>query len=337
MKILLVSILLFLAPALGFACEAGFCVKSTVPADAATDVPIDSKIYVYFDTTPGFAEPQAGLALVEVESQQGVLASVEVFEGNNPYSEVSNKVAVIEPLTTLSPNMEYQVVFGEGSVCGDANFSFTTGAAAAAEPIFAGATALTAQCRRAPMEFNSCDDDSAYPRVGFSIEAEAAENVAGYRVYRSGFDGVALVPELPARAELLPGDVRPEECFVVKAVGLQGTEIGDAEVCVTTDAVCDDSTEEDMGVSDMGVSDMGVSDMGTTDMGFADMATMDAGSSDMGDDLASDIGADMGTTVLGGDEGCGCRSGGSGGSEGFGPWLLIAIGAFLYRRRNSAT
>lgn len=324
MKTIFLAILLILTPAIGFACEAGFCVKSTVPADSATDVPIDSKIFVYFDTTPGFAEPQAGLALVEVDSQQGVLASVEVLEGNNPFSEVSNKVAVIEPLTTLTPNMEYQVVFGEGSVCGDANFSFTTGAAAAAEPTFTGATALTAQCRRAPMEFNSCDDDSAYPRVGFSIEAEAAENVAGYRVYRSGFDGVALVPELPARAELLPGDVRSEECFVVKAVGLQGTEIGDAEVCVTTDAVCDDSIEEDMGISDMGVADMG-----TTDMGTVDMETMDAGSSDMG---SSDMGADMEIAVLEGDEGCGCRSGGSGE---FGPWLLTAIGAFLYRRRTA--
>ena len=58
------------------------------------------------------AEPEAGLSIVEADTGQGVLGTVEVFEGVNPVAEVRNRVAVLEPFAGLAPNTRYSVTFG---------------------------------------------------------------------------------------------------------------------------------------------------------------------------------------------------------------------------------
>src|SRR5690606_25920471 len=111
---LMLAALVF-TPAVSLACDIGYSVTSTFPASQATGVPVDTRIFVYFTSTPGFEQPQSGMVLVESATQQGILGSVEVFDGHNPDAEVGNYVAVLEPFITLSPNTEYELVFGEGS------------------------------------------------------------------------------------------------------------------------------------------------------------------------------------------------------------------------------
>ncbi len=318
----LALVVLTLTPVITWACEAGYCVTSTVPANQEADVPVDTRIFVFFNSTPGFAEPQSGLVLVEAATQQGILGSVRVFDGHNPGAEVGNYVAVLEPLLPLAPNTEYELGFGEGSVCGAPSLKFTTGEQNAVAPVFAGATSVSTTCITSPAELTSCNDNDVFPRVGFNFENPVPEQAAGLLVYRAGdTEPVALVPAQTARAELLPNELNGvEECFVVRAIGLSGIEVGTSEVCAPTAGICAEEPAEDMGnpPSDMGlpVDDMG-DDMGTDelDMGIVDSADGSIPSTNRGSGEA--------------DSGCGCAT--SKGPDG--SFLLLFIGFLWVRRR----
>ncbi len=315
----LTLVVLTLAPVTTWACDPGYCVTSTVPANQEAGVPVDSRIFVFFNSTPGFTEPQSGLLLVEADTQQGILGSAQVFNGHNPDAEVGNYVAVLEPLFPLAPNTEYELGFGDGSVCGAPSLKFTTGEQNAVPPIFGGATSVTTTCIKPPAEPTSCDDNDVFPRVRFTFDNPVPEHAAGILVYRAGGnEPIALVPTPTARAELLPATLNGvEDCFVVRAIGLSGIEVGDAEVCTSTAEICADEPTEDMGNphSDMGLP---VDDVGTPelDMGIVDMA----------DDLVT---PSTNNGLGEAESGCGCGT-----SQGpAGSFLLLVFG-FLWARRR---
>ncbi len=315
MSTLAVLITIWASPAV--ACEAGYCVRSTVPADGATNVPTDAKIFVFYNTTPGLGEPETGMSLFE-GSGQGVLSSVEVFPGENPMAEVRNQVAVLTPFAALSPNTEYEVSFPMGAVCGEATLTFTTGSGTTTQPTFTSATSVTADCIEQPTELTSCNDQEPYPRLKFELTAADTPDAAAFAIYRNA-TRIAMVPTLPAVAQLVIDDAENEECFVLRAVAQNGTEVGTGEdVCVSTTDVCATSTL-DMGG---GPVDMGADMPQTVDMAMNDQGT----ESDSGQDM------DMVNPTMpddGEDSGCGCSSGPAGSATS----VLLLLVALLCMRR----
>lgn len=332
--LLFVAIAAVFTPTEAVACEAGYCVTSTVPADAAVDVPTDTQIFVFFNSTPGFTEPQGGMALVEAATQQGLLTTIEVFDGFNPNVEVGNYVVVVKPLVPLLPDTEYELTFGAGSVCGAASLSFTTGTETAAEATFAGATAVTASCVAPPDEITSCDDGDAFPRVLYTLESGDATDAAAFVVYRKGqTEPRAIVPATtPVAVELLPQEIdATEECFTLKAVSASGAEVGDAEVCLASDLECEEPSGDDVGVPDVGVPDAGPDqDIGS---GAPDVGP---GTPDIGN-AAPDLGAPAPDTgdpldgVVGG--GCSCATTPAADAS-LAALLLGFVAARLRRRRE---
>ncbi len=309
-----------------FACEAGYCVQSTYPADGAVDVPIDAKIFVFFDNTPGLDQPETGIALFEKDSGQGVLTSVEVAPGGNPTAEVRNEVAIVEPLVPLAPNTTYVVDFDLATnVCAAPSLEFTTGTTTAQPAQFLGATAASAQCFREPAELNSCNDQEPYPRLAFRVAAAPGTRTVAYAVYQGDVRTAVLRPTLPAVVQLLPDEVDAEECFVLRAVGRNGVEdANQEEVCVQTAAVCAPITppmdaDPDMGTVDAGgpsddagvpVSDMGTPDAGSpSDDAGGDPVDSGAGGQDGGDRSDSGSAEDEDERKDGDDSGgCSCST-----------------------------
>lgn len=260
------------------ACEAGFCVKSTVPADAAVDVPLDQKIFVYFDALPLTADPLE-LTLVEAETSQGLLTTFTLYSGPHPDIGVGTHAVVLEPLVPLAPDTEYEVVFGDDTVCGDPAFKFTTGTGDAPAPTFAGAAGVTAECFATPEESHECTNVTAWPRVVYTFDVDATD-AAGFFVYRNDDpEPHALLAATQNHIGLQVSNVADEECFTLKAVSASGAEVGDAEVCVATPE-CDDPTGDDVGPgADVGPdADIGTeADTGATPTPDVGDGTLDSG------------------------------------------------------------
>ncbi|MFU8805043.1 MAG: Ig-like domain-containing protein, partial [Bradymonadaceae bacterium] len=123
------------------ACEAGYCVPETMPADGAVDVPTNARLWVFYNATPG-SDPE--VTLLEADTGQTVFQTVEYVAGGNEYDEVRNRVAIVEPFGGMAAQTTYRLVLGEGFLCSASapTVTFTTGASdKASAPNFAGATA----------------------------------------------------------------------------------------------------------------------------------------------------------------------------------------------------
>lgn len=327
---LLVSILLLVLASLwatsGFACDIGACLKESFPEDGATDVPLDAKIWVFFNTTP----TPFTVLLVEADSGQTILSSADLFEGGQTLNEVRNRVLVVEPFGGFLPDTNYRLELGEGwEPCASTppTISFRTGSSSGAPaPTFEGLSSVDVECVERTEPVSSCDDDSVFPRLHFTATATPSTDAIAYQLIRND-EVVSIHRELPGRFDILPEDAQPMECFTLQALSLSGLNDGNTfEVCQSTLGVTCPAIEEDMGMeteSDMGpIVDMGVSDMGISDMGDLGVPDMDV--------------ADLAEVLPGGaldspDGGCSC---GTTGGPADGSLLLLLLAGFFGRVRK---
>jgi len=315
----------------GFACDIGACLKETVPANGAVDVPVDAKIWIFFNTTP---TPIGIPTLVEADSGQSILSSAELFEGGQTLNEVRNRVMVVEPFGGFLPDTNYRLELGVGwEPCASTppTISFRTGSSSGAPaPTFEGLSAVNVACIDRTEPVTTCDDDSVFPRLHFTAAAAPGTDAIAYQLIRNN-QIVSIHRELPGRFDILPQQASPMECFTLQALSLSGLNDGNTvEVCQSTlEATCRSVDEEDMGMeseSDMGpTTDMGGSDMGISDMGIADLGVPDMDVADLAEDLP---GGATDSSVGG------CSCGTAGGSADGSLLLLLLAGLFGRVRRG---
>jgi hypothetical protein len=200
------------------ACEAGVCLGQVWPADSATGVPSNARIWVHYEVAGMF---EVEVDLVDADGTE-VPLSVEVLDGGK-LEQVSPKLLVATPLTALARNSEYILSIGTGeNVCDDPSpITFQTGTEAdETSPDFGGASGVDAWFIEGSGAVGPCDigpDRHHYEVIG----GEGAAGAAAY-VLLEDEQPVAWSPSSTALSQI-EGTGEPRgRCLVLRAVDVAG-------------------------------------------------------------------------------------------------------------------
>jgi hypothetical protein len=258
----LVTCALALDAASAMACEPGYCVDSVVPADGDSDVPTDTKIWVFYNHTRG-TDPE--ITLEDLDAGESVPTSIELEPGGQSVKEVPNMVAVVTPDDSLGADTTYRVSFSGGAVCGSPTepVEFTTGSSTAAPPEeFGDGIEISAACREAQEELNSCNKGTLFPYVEFGISTPYTRAATAYALYRDG-DLISMSEASPVPVLMEPERVDESACFRLARLNIAGDEVRhDMNACPSLPSAPACSPDDGSDAGDVGTTDTGGEDAG---------------------------------------------------------------------------
>ena len=199
-------------------CESGVWIRRVIPAPDATNVPLNARIWLFYNNE-GLIQPTVRLL---DDGEQEVATTLELLSAGGVDSW-SDWAAVITPNELLLPERRYTIDGYYDDGFEPLRQTFTTGSETdTSSPAFDGALDVTAA-------FVPGDPDSSCNAPDFheyTISANAAADAAAYRLY-----GTDTTLPLLATQDALPVVYRevgsgdpPNRCFILRAVDLAGNE-----------------------------------------------------------------------------------------------------------------
>ncbi len=231
------------------ACDPGILVESSAPADAATDVPTNAQLFVFFSYTNDWLD----LSLSRSDTGADVPGAVSIRPGGN-LEDRSRAVAVFLPTAELPSDTSFDLTlqgdFRDGST--EQTVSFTTGSGPLTGGlVYAGVESVSWE-RLGRGDYDATPIDTASPdaieadcrdgdaRWSFTVAGhEAVPGAVAYAVYRQGF-ALATAPTPDLLYQTFPETPR-EVCLQVRAIDQTGS--ADAN----TGSFCVDAGDEDTG------------------------------------------------------------------------------------------
>jgi MYXO-CTERM domain-containing protein len=215
------------------ACEPGVCHQDILPADGAQDVPLNTRIWLFYSVggrySPALALKDDSGAAVPAEMTQVMRGGLAI---------IREEVMVFQPTGLLSPSTTYTIEVTDAPICdnwdipGDGIIiqTFTTGTASdTAPPAFGGAATIAAEFVEATPPIGPCD--AGPDRFRYTVTANAAEAGSIYTMYLDG-QTVDMQTSSTVNYEVEGSGEIPPLCFTMRAQDQAGNEeMNDQQVC----------------------------------------------------------------------------------------------------------